>query len=127
MVTVNAEASRWKDALTAADQEQRRAIRFGVRQDELDREIEEVRANIKADAAGAATRTPGQLANEIAGSLSDNDVVTNPAQDAVFFEQSVKGLKAAEVSAALKAAFTGDGPLIFMTSPRRSPAANRPC
>ncbi len=118
MVTVNAEASRWKDALTAADQEQRRAIRFGVRQDELDREIEEVRANIKADAAGAATRTPGQLANEIAGSLSDNDVVTNPAQDAVFFEQSVKGLKAAEVSAALKAAFTGDGPLIFMTSPK---------
>ncbi|CAN5720851.1 insulinase family protein [soil metagenome] len=118
MVAVDAEASRWKDALTAADQEQRRAIRFGVRQDELDREIEEVRANIKADAAGAATRTPGQLANEIAGSLSDNDVVTNPAQDAVFFEQSVKGLKAAEVSAALKAAFTGDGPLIFMTSPK---------
>jgi zinc protease len=58
MVTVNAEASRWKDALTAAEQEQRRAIRYGVRQDELDREIEELRANVKADAAAAATRTP---------------------------------------------------------------------
>ena len=118
MVTVNAEASRWKDALAAAEQEQRRAIRYGVRQDELDREIEEVRANVKADAAGAATRTPGQLANEITGSLSDNEVVTNPVQDAAFFEAAVKGLKAEQVSAALKAAFDGAGPLIFMTSPR---------
>ncbi|MDP3634227.1 pitrilysin family protein [Phenylobacterium sp.] len=118
MVTVNAEASRWKDALTAAEQEQRRAIRYGVRQDELDREIEELRANVKADVAGAATRTPGQLANEIIGSLSDNEVVTNPGQDAALFEAAVKGLKAEQVSAALRAAFDGAGPLIFMTSPR---------
>ncbi|MDO8379988.1 pitrilysin family protein, partial [Phenylobacterium sp.] len=118
MITVNAEAIRWKDALSAADQEQRRVIRYGVRQDELDREIEEVRASLKADASGAATRTPAELAGEIVGSLSDHEVVTNPVQDLAFFEATVKGLKAAQVSAALKAAFDGDGPLVFMTSPK---------
>jgi zinc protease len=118
MITINAEPGGWREALTAAEQEQRRAVEYGVRQDELDREIEEYRASLKADAAGAATRTPGQLANEIAGSLSDDEVVTNPGQDLALFEETVKGLKADQVSAALKSAFKGDGPLLFMASPR---------
>ncbi|WP_332769797.1 M16 family metallopeptidase [Phenylobacterium sp.] len=118
MVTVNAEPTRWREALTAVEQEQRRAVQYGVRQDELDREIDEYRTALKADAAGAATRTPGSLAGEIVGSLSDDEVVTNPAQDLALFEATVKGLKAGEVSATLKAAFKGDGPLLFMASPK---------
>lgn len=118
MVIVNAEPGRWREALTAAEQEQRRAVQYGVRQDELDREIEEYRASLKSDAAGAATRTPSQLAGEIVGSLQDNEVVTNPVQDLAFFEETVKGLKAEQVSAALKASFKGDGPLLFMASPK---------
>ena len=118
MITVNAEASRWKDALTAAEQEQRRTLIYGVRQDELDREIEEIRASLQADAAGAATRTPSELAGEILGTLADDAVLTNPSQDQAAFEAIAKGLKADQVSAALKRAFDGDGPLIFMTSPK---------
>jgi zinc protease len=118
MITINAEAGRWQQALSAAEQEERRAVDYGVRQDELDREIDEYRASLRADAAGAATRTPAQLASEIASSLSDNEIVTNPVQDLAFFEEAVKGLKAQQVSEALKAAFTGEGPLLFMTSPK---------
>lgn len=118
MVIVNAEPGRWREALAAAEQEQRRAVKFGVRQDELDREITEYRANLKAAAAGAATRTPAQLAGEVIGSLGEHEVVTNPIQDLAFFEAAVKDLKAEQVSAALKATFTGDGPLLFMASPR---------
>ena len=117
MVAVNVQEGRWKEALAAVEQEQRRAVQYGVRQDELDREIEEVRASMRADVAGAATRRPAAIAGEIAGSLSDDTVVTSPAQDLELFEAAVKGLKAEQVSAALKAAFKGDGPLIFMTSP----------
>jgi zinc protease len=118
MLVVNAEPSGWKQALSAAEQEQRRAVEYGVRQDELDREIVEFRASLEAAAAGAATRTPAALAGEIVGSLSDDEVVTSPAQDLALFEQTVKGLKAEQVSDALKATFKGDGPLLFMTSPK---------
>jgi zinc protease len=118
LVNVGAEADGWRTAMAAIDQEQRRAERYGVRQDELDREVEEVRASMNAALAGASTRRPAELANEIVGSLSDNEVVTSPADDLAFFETAVKGLKADTVSAALKAAFAGQGPLVFMTSPK---------
>jgi zinc protease len=111
----------WREALAALDVEQRRAVQYGVRQDELDREIAEARAQAQAAAAGAATRRPVQIADEIVGSLGDQQVVTNPAQDLELFEATVKGLKADKVSDALRAAFKGQGPLLFMTSPKAVP------
>ncbi len=117
-LSVPADADRWREALAAIDQEQRRAVQYGVRQDELDREIEEARASIRQSVAGAATRRPADLANEIVGTLGDDEVVTSPAEDAALFEATVKGLKAETVSAALRNAFKGEGPLIFMASPK---------
>ncbi|MBX3484909.1 pitrilysin family protein [Phenylobacterium sp.] len=116
-LVVSAETGRWREALTAAEQEQRRLVQYGVRQDELDREIEEVRAGLKAAAAGANTRRPADLANEIVGSLADHTVVTSPADDLAAFEAGVQGLKAETVNAVLKTVFQGEGPLLFMSSP----------
>lgn len=118
-IAVNAETGRWREALAAAEQEARRMVQFGVRQDELDREIEEIRATLRAQAAGAATRRPADLAQEIVGSLSDHTVVTSPADDLARFEADVKTLKAASVNDALKSVFRGQGPLVFMASPTR--------
>jgi len=118
MINVGAEPDRWREALAAIDQEQRRAVQYGVRQDELDREIEEVRAALKNAVAGAATRRPADLANEIIGTLDDDEVVTSPADDMVLFESAVKGLRADTVSEALKATFSGQGPLLFMATPK---------
>lgn len=117
-IGVNAESGRWREALAAAEQEQRRIVRYGVRQAELDREIEEVRASLKAAVAGAATRRPADLANEIVGSLSDDMVVTAPADELALFEATVKDLSAEAVNAALRTVFQGQGPLVFMASPR---------
>jgi zinc protease len=118
MLNVGAEPDRWREALAAVDQEQRRAVQYGVRQDELDREIEEMRASLKAAVSGAATRRPSELANDIVDSLDDDEIVTSPADDLALFESAVKGLKADTVSAALKDAFQGGGPLLFMASPK---------
>ncbi|OJU12920.1 MAG: peptidase M16 [Caulobacterales bacterium 68-7] len=107
----------WKAALEAMDREQRRIVRFGVRQDELDREIEEYRTAYKAAVAGAATRRTPALANGIVDTLTDREVYTSPAQDQATLEAAVKGLKAEEVSAAIKTAFEGSGPLIMVVSP----------
>ncbi|MES2036168.1 MAG: insulinase family protein [Pseudomonadota bacterium] len=116
-IAVTARPGAWEPALAAVDREQRRAVQYGVRQDELDREVEEIRQSLKSRAASAATRRTPSLADSIAGALTDGDVVTSPAQDLAFFEASVKGLKAETVSATLKAAFDGSGPLVFVASP----------
>ncbi|WP_394763411.1 M16 family metallopeptidase [Phenylobacterium sp.] len=118
VLNLAAQPDGWRQALAAVDQEQRRAVQYGVRQDELDREIAEVRASAQAAVAGAATRRPAQIADEIVGSLGDQEVVTSPAEDLAIFEDAVKGLKADTVSATLKAAFSGQGPLVFMASPK---------
>jgi zinc protease len=118
MLNLLAKPDGWREALASVDEEQRRAVKYGVRQDELDREIAEVRATGQAAVAGAATRRPAQIADEIVGSLGDQEVVTSPADDLAFFEAAVKGLKADAVSDALKSAFSGQGPLVFMSSPQ---------
>ena len=117
-IAMAAQTDGWREGLAAIETEQRRAVQYGVRQDELDREIAEVRASGQAAVAGAATRRPAQIADEIVNSLSDQDVVTSPAQDLAIFESTVKGLKADTVSAALKQAFSGEGPLVFTSSPK---------
>ncbi len=114
---ITAGGNDWRKAMDVALREQRRLVRFGVLQNELDREIEELRTGLKAAAAAQATRrTPG-LANAIVGSLDDDDVVTDPSQNLALFEEIVKGLKADEVSASARKAFEGQGPLVFLNTP----------
>ncbi|CAN7278419.1 insulinase family protein [Phenylobacterium sp. LjRoot219] len=118
LINVTAEPDAWRPALSAIDAEQRRLVKYGVRQDELDREIVEMRARLKAAAQGAATRRPQDIAEEVVRALGEDEVVTSPAQDLALFDQIVAGLKADEVSTATKAAFSGSGPLLFAGSPQ---------
>jgi zinc protease len=116
-VSIYAQADRWMDGLAAAETEVRRAIQFGVRPDELAREVTESEASLKLAADGAATRRTPALAEEIVGTLDDNDVQTSPADDLALFQAAARTLTPAEVSAALKSAFDGAGPLVFMSAP----------
>lgn len=124
-VAVAARPGEWEAALKAVDQEQRRAVQFGVRQDELDREIAEIRAALTQQVAGSATQKTTSVAGDILDSLTDDDVVTSPQQDLELFERVVKDLKADTVSASLKAAFDGNGPLLFMASPTEVPGGEK--
>jgi zinc protease len=117
-VLVNATPDGWKPALEAIEAETHRAAEYGVRQDELDREITELRAALHAAVASANTRRPAALADEIVNSISEREVVTNPEQDLEFFDTAVRGVKASEVSLALRSMFQGSGPLLFVASPK---------
>ena len=116
-IAITARPGEWKSALEAAEREQRRLIQYGVRQDELDREIEDYRQWLKSRAAAAATRRTPMLANEMIDSVGEEDVMTSPAQDLALFEAAVKTLTAEIASAAVKAAFAGSGPLVFVATP----------
>jgi zinc protease len=108
---------QWKAGLATAETEVRRAAQFGVRPDELAREITESEAALKLAVAGADTRRTPALAEEVVGTLDDDDIDTSPADDLALFEATTKGLTAADVSATLKAVFSGPGPLVFMSAP----------
>ncbi|HVN00852.1 MAG TPA: insulinase family protein [Caulobacteraceae bacterium] len=116
-VIVLSQPDHWKEGLATAETEVRRAVQFGVRPDELAREITETEAALKLAAAGATTRRTPAMADEIVGTLEDGDVETSPADDLALFEATTKGLTADEVSATLKALFAGQGPLVFMSAP----------
>jgi zinc protease len=108
---------QWKAGLQAIDQEQRRALRFGFAQAELDREIQGIRAALNAAAAGAATRTTPALAEGLVRAVNDEDVFTTPAFDLTLFEDTVRGLTADKVAQATRQLFSGAGPLLYLTSP----------
>ncbi len=117
VLSVNGEPGQWRQNLAAAEQEKRRITQWGVQQPELDREIAEYRAAMEAAVAGASTRRTPALAEGIANAMGDDEVFTAEAFDLALFEEAVEGLSAATVSAELKAQFTGEGPLVFVTSP----------
>ncbi|HTK35026.1 MAG TPA: insulinase family protein [Caulobacteraceae bacterium] len=117
-LSVSTDPDHWREGLLAAEEARRRAVQFGVRQDEVDRELTELRAQLQAAADGAATRRTPRLAEELAQSVDEDQVFTSPAQDLELFKSAVQGLGAAEVSAALKRAFAGEGPLVFMSTPK---------
>jgi zinc protease len=112
-----AQPGKWQPALASIDQEQRRAVRYGFGQAELDREISGIRAAFNAAAAGAATRTTPQLAEALVKAVDDRDVFTTPAFDLALFEETVKGLTADRVAEATRRLLSGSGPLLYLSSP----------
>ncbi len=117
LVSVTAEPGKLAPALVAAEQEQRRAAKFGVTQAEIEREITEMRAALTAQATGAATRRTPALASGVIDAVNDREVPMSPVDELALFEASVKGVDAAQVSAELSRQFEGQGPLVFATSP----------
>lgn len=116
-VTATYAPGRWREALEALEAEQRRILEHGVTQAELEREIIERRAALRAWVAGAATRRTPVLADTLVRQIGADSVATAPADDLARFEATVAGLDAATVSAALREAFEGWGPLVFVTTP----------
>jgi zinc protease len=117
LLSVSGQPGQWKQNLAAAEQEQRRIVQFGVQQAELDREIAEYRTQLEAAVAGTATRRTASLAEGIVGSINAREVFTSDEFDLALFEETVKDLKADKVTAELKAQFSGQGPLVLVTSP----------
>lgn len=113
--TSNTEA--WRLALASIDREQRRFVQYGVTQQELDRSVVGMRAHLQAQAAGAATRRTPDLASALIDSIEEDYVFTPPADGLGRFENAVSGLTLDEVNAAGREAFTGEGPIVFMTTP----------
>jgi zinc protease len=117
-LSVTSDPDQWKPAMLAAEEARRRILQFGMRQDEVDREVAELRAAFQSAADAAATRRTPRLASELAQSVDEAQVYTSPATDLELFQRWVQGLTAAQVHEALKKAFEGEGPLVFASTPK---------
>lgn len=116
-VSVAFNPGQWRRALEAIDQESRRLAEFGVTEAELQREITDYRTAIRNAVAAAGTRSTPALANGLLTAVNDDKVFTAPATALALFEQAVNGLTTAQVDAAVREVFAGEGPLVLFTSP----------
>jgi len=106
----------WRDAMTAADQEVRRLVKYGVSADELATEVDAYRAALKASAEGEKTRNTPAAANDIVDTVDSPEVETSPSEDLALFEEDVHGLTPADISRALTSVFGGSGPLTLVAT-----------
>lgn len=106
----------WREALAAALAEQRRLAAQGISAGDIARVLALLRPRFQANADGSGTRLDATIANEIANSVTSDDVVTSPAQDLATFDRIAAVATPANVTAAFRDAFTGSGPLAFRSS-----------
>ncbi len=107
----------WRRAVETAEQEQRRLVEFGVTQAEIDREAAEIRAALQTAAAGANTRQTPQLAAALLNAANEGEIFTSPADDLKLFDAVAAWVRPEAVNQAIRATFTGNGPLLFLTTP----------
>ena len=115
-LTVAAKDGDWKDALTTAEQEVRRAMKYGFTPAELKNQIENTSGALKAAVEAEATRSNQSLANLIVASAGFDKFVTTPRFTAAEFADIAKTLTPAQVNAAFRELWTGSAPLIHVSA-----------
>ncbi len=115
-LSISARPGQWRTAMSAAEQEVRRALVHGFRQSELDREVKGWRASYQDNLAKAGTRRTPDLANGIASEFESRGIFTHPRDDLAIFETYVPGLTAAAAQEALRDVVRGQGPVVFVSS-----------
>ncbi len=107
----------WRGALAAADQIQRRAITENVSADELTAARATVDEAFRDVAEPADNRESVVAADMVTTSLAAGQAATSPNQDLALFDRATAEATTDQVSTAMKALFSGQGPLVFMSSP----------
>jgi zinc protease len=94
----------------------REILANGVRQDEVEQVVAQLRTFFESRATAAETTTTPFIANDIARSVDENSVYTSPTTDLSLFNDVARGMTLQSVNMALRQAFSGAGPLVFISS-----------
>jgi zinc protease len=109
---------KWQRALEEADNIRRQVLAQGVTQQEVDRQVTTSITGSQANVAASATRVSRNLAQGLVGAIDNEDVFNAPAVGLAMTQADLKGLTADQVNAALRDVFVGNGPLLFLSSPK---------
>ena len=113
-VSVQCKPEQWKGALTAAEQELRRALQYGFTAPELDEQKKNLISYFEQQAKSATTRESPELANEITDHLENFEVFTDPAYDLAELQRVLPEITAERALAALRTLWKDAGPLVFV-------------
>jgi zinc protease len=119
-VTPNA-SEDWRGGLEAAMTELRRLEAHGVTQTEIDRVVSAQRQRNASDIVSAEDRFSASLVDQLLGALPIQDFdangFTHPRDMPAIYDPIVDAITPAQVHAALREAWTGSGPLIWVSMP----------
>ena len=119
--SIGYQPGQWQSSLDKAEKIRLDMLQSGVTQADVDRTIAELHSSFENANISSATRSSRGLVGSILSEVSDNDVFTSPARDLAAADQDMKGLTAADVTAALRNIFRGSGPLIFVSGTEAIP------
>jgi zinc protease len=111
----------WKPALTALEQEWRRALLYGFIQEEIDEQIASLRSNQANAAQRENTRTTGQLVRQLIGSIQDDTVFSTPSSGLKRFESWAPAVTPEMVREVFVKRMSIGTPLFFMGSTIEKP------
>ncbi len=110
-------ADKWQRALEEAEKIRREVVAQGVTQQEIDREIRAILASAGASLAASKTRRSRNLAQGLVNTVDRDAVFSSPETDVALLNRNIQGITVGDINTALRDIFTGNGPLVFLSSP----------
>lgn len=120
-VQLAAKDGAWKEALSTAEQEVRRALDHGFTAAELKTQVADISGALDAAAGQADTRTNQSLVNSILSVIGRDKFVTTPQFAADEFDRIAKTLAPEQVNSAFRELWTGSAPLIHVSDKKDIP------
>ena len=115
-LNVETKKGAWKQGLDAVFQMKTDILANGFTQDEIDRQVAQIRTALETAKKGAATRRSPGLANGLLRTVDADDVFDDPSTRLDLFNDTVKSLTVEQVNTAFRAVYAGNGPLVYVTS-----------
>ncbi|MBW2368072.1 MAG: insulinase family protein [Deltaproteobacteria bacterium] len=125
-ISAGCSPNNWRETLTYLEQTLRQALRFGFTTRELSRVKKELLSELDNAVKQADTRKSGVISRQMIRLVNNNRVVRSPAQEQSLLAPIVERLTAAEIHAALRAAWQLDHRLILVTGNAPVPTGNVP-
>lgn len=115
-VNIVTEPDQWKQALTLAETELRRALEHGFTEAELAEQMANIQTAYENAADQAATRQTGQLANALVSAFGSESVFMHPDAALRLFNEMKDKITLDAVEAAFRKQWEGEQPLIFLST-----------
>lgn len=117
MLSVNAKDGRWREALKEVFAILRDATAVPPSQDEIARELSNIRTNATAAVEGDDTVRSPQRAQQLVGALDDRSVVASARDVLALFDGFGRDMTPDAVAAATRSLFDGAGPRMALLAP----------
>jgi zinc protease len=109
-------------ALNAVESQRREILRDGVRQSEVDEKMAGYRTFFQTELDAANSTPSPRLAAAMMQEVAGNSILTSPARNRTLIDEIGKSANADSVSAAFRALFAGEGPIVLAMA-KKPPSA----